>query len=320
LIPKFNQNEYHDETFMPRYILQFCVLVALLCGVRHNAQAVQWQSLNGTSSYKVAYDEQSIRLTPLGRLEIWLRFIPRGEPERKSAAAEYKEKRYRSHLEYYEIDCSEQTALLGLIDILGASRERLKRLHGGTQPDPILPGSVLDSAAQRICPILDEDTEEENETGKPVQLEGQDATDDRGLSSDKLQRIEKLRKDSASKEATAETWKELGNIYFDTDQPELAIKAYERAIALRPDDADALNDQGAMYRQTGDFGRAVANFEKAYSIDPHNLESLYNSGYVYAFDLNNIPKALIKWRRYLELESKSETARQVQSFIDQYGK
>ena len=305
---------------MLRYFLQFCILVALLYGPQHYAQAVQWQALNGTARYKVAYDEQSIRLTPLGRLEIWLRFIPRGEPERKSGATEYKEKRYRSHLEYYEIDCSKQTALLGLIDILGASRERLKRLQGGMQPDPILPGSVLDNAAQRICPILDDDAEEENETEEPGQIEEQDTTDDRGLSSDKLQQIENLRKKSVSKDATAETWKELANIYFDTNQPEQAIKAYEHALALRPDDTDALNDQGAMYRQTGDFQRALTNFEKAYTIDPHNLESLYNSGYVYAFDLNNIPKALVMWRRYLEQESKSETARQVRVLIEQYGK
>lgn len=305
---------------MSRYLLQFCVLVTFLCGLQRHALAVQWQSLNGTSRYKVAYDEQSVRLTPLGRLEIWLRFTPRGEAERKSAAAEYKEKRYHSHLEFYEIDCSEQTALLGLIDILGASRERLKRLQGGTPPDPILPGSMLDSAAQRICPVLDEDTEEENETVEPGQIEEPDKTDDGGLSSDKLQLIEDLRKKATSKEATAETWKELGNIYFDTDQAVQAIKAYERALALRPDDTDALNDQGAMYRQTGDFQRALADFEKASSIAPYNLESLYNSGYIYAFDLNNIPKALVMWRRYLELESKSEMARQVQSFIEQYGK
>ncbi len=306
---------------MPRFFLQFCIVATLLCGVRHNAHAVQWQALKGTARYKVAYDEQSIRLNPLGRLEIWLRFIPRGEAERKSAAAEYKEKLYRSHLEYYEIDCSEQNALLGLIDILGTSRVRLKRLQGGTQPDPILPGSVLDNAAQRICPVLDEGTAaEENETVETGKEEEPDSTGETTLSSDKLLQIETLRKKATSKEATAESWKELGNIYFDTDQPLQAIKAYEHALALRPVDTDTLNDLGAMYRQTGDFERAAANFEKAISVDPYNLESIYNSGYVYAFDLNNIPKALVMWRRYLDLDSKSETARQVQSFIDQYGK
>jgi tetratricopeptide (TPR) repeat protein len=75
-----------------------------------------------------------------------------------------------------------------------------------------------------------------------------------------------------------------------------------------------------MYRQKGDFASALANFEKAVKIDPYNLESLYNSGYVYAFDLNNIAKALKIWKQYLELDKNSETARQIQSFVDRYQK
>lgn len=286
-------------------------------GQLQSAYAVQWQALNGTARYKVSYDEQSVRLTPLGRLEIWLRFVPRGEAERALAAAEYKDRRYRSHLEFYEIDCGEQTALLGLIDLLGTSSARLKRLQGGPLPEPILPGSLLENAAQRVCPVLDEESEVE---GEPEPAIPSGTTELPPLSSEQLQQIERLQKAAESKEATAETWRDLGNIYFDTDQPELSIKAYDRALALRPDDTDILNDQGAMYRQTGEFKKALANFERASSVAPKNLESLYNSGYVYAFDLNDIPKALTIWKRYLELDSKSETAQQVQSFIDQYGK
>ena len=304
---------------MPRFYLQLCVIVTLLCGLKSHAQAVHWQAINGTSRYKAAYDEQSIRLTPLGRLELWIRFIPRSEADRKSAAADYKEKRYSSHLEHYEIDCSEQSAVLGLTDILGSSQARLKRLQGDTKPEPILPGSLLENLAKRICPVLDENSEE-NEAIMPEQADQQDRADDSTLSSDKQQQIEKLQRKAASKEATAETWKELGNIYFDTDQAELAIHAYECALALRPNDTDILNDQGAMYRQTGDFSHALANFEKAFSLDPYNLESLYNKAYVYAFDLNNIQKALTIWRQYIKLDSKSESARQVQTLIDQYGK
>ena len=75
-----------------------------------------------------------------------------------------------------------------------------------------------------------------------------------------------------------------------------------------------------MYRQKGDYTRALANFEKALKIAPYNLESLYNAGYVNAFDLNRMDKALKAWRRYLELDRTSETARQVQGFIERYGK
>lgn len=303
---------------MSRYLVQFCILATIFCLPQQNALAAQWQALNGTARYKVAYDLQSIRLTPLGRMGIWLRFIPRGEAERRLAAAEYKEKGYRSHLEYYEIDCSEQTALLGFIDISGKSRARLKRLQGGKQPSTIPVGSALDSAVRQICPVLGEETGADNEAEEPGQTNIPETAGEKGPDSETQLLIENLLKKTASKEATAETWKKLGNAYFDTDQPEQAIKAYERALALQPDDTNTLNDQGAMYRQTGDFMRAVANFEKAVTLDPYNLESLYNCSYVYAFDLNNIPKALVLWRRYLEQESNSETAQQIRSFIERY--
>lgn len=305
---------------MPRHCLQFCALAVFLCGVQLPAVAAQWKCRDGTSHYNVAFDEHSILRTTQGRLGIWIRFIPLGEKDRKSAASEYKEKRYRSHLKYYEIDCVDQTAVLGLTDIFGSARTQLKRLPGSAQEVPIVPGSILDNVAQRVCPVLDVETESPEPLANSGQTEENNFFEVPEISKDTLQRIEKLKMITASHDAPAETWKELGNIYFDTDQPEQAITAYDHALSLKPNDADILNDQGAMYRQTGDFKRALVNFEKAFSIDPHNLESLYNSGYVYGFDLNNIPKALTVWRHYLELESNSDTSRQVQSFIERYGK
>jgi tetratricopeptide (TPR) repeat protein len=127
--------------------------------------------------------------------------------------------------------------------------------------------------------------------------------------------IQKTERDPKNLEA----WRELGNAYFDADMPAQAITAYSRALAIKPDDTDILNDQGAMYRQAGDLTRALANFEKARQVDPYNLESIYNSGYVLAFDLNQIDRAIVMWRSYLALDKTSETSRQVQSFIERYG-
>ena len=304
-----------------RYIPHTLLLVFLIVFLPCPAGAVQWQSLSGTSRHKVALDEESVRLTPLGRLAVWLRFTPLGVAQQKAAAREYGEKGYRSHLEYYEIDCSEQSAILGLIDIFGTARARLKRLKGGTQPEAIIPGSVLDMAAQRVCPILDDEAnEEEQETPTPDVDGEKDSVAEKRLSAETLQKIEDLVKRTVAEPLNHEAWSLLGNSYFDADLPTEAIAAYNHALALRPDDTNILNDQGAMYRQKGEFANALANFEKAVKIDPYNLESLYNSGYLYAFDLNNIPKALQIWKRYLALDKVSETARQVQSFIDRYQK
>jgi tetratricopeptide (TPR) repeat protein len=303
-----------------RYISRYTTLIAFLIGIFPcPARAVKWQALTSTSRHQVALDSESVRLTPLGRLAVWLRFTPLGNAQRKAAAVEYGEKGYRSHLEYYEIDCSEQNAVLGLIDIFGTGKARLKRLNGGTGPDAIIPGSVLDMAAQRICPVLeDEADEKEPESANPAVDGENEPVTDKLPSADTLKIIQDLLKKIAAEPFNLEAWSLLGNAYYDADLPEEAIVAYNRALALRPDDTDILNDQGAMYRQKGEFTRALANFEKVVKIDPYNLESLYNIGYVYAFDLNNIPKAVQVWKRYLELDKGSETARQVQSFLDRY--
>jgi tetratricopeptide (TPR) repeat protein len=245
--------------------------------------------------------------------------MPLGDLQRKAAAKEYGEKGYRSHQEYYEIDCAEQSAILGLIDIFGAARGRLKRMKGEAQPDAIIPGSVLEMAAERICPVPDDEvSEEEPESPAPgVAGETVPATDKK-LIVETLRKIEDLVKITVAEPKNHEAWCSLGNAYFDADLPDEAITAYNKALALRPDDVNILNDQGAMYRQQGEFSKALANFEKAVIIDPYNLESLYNIGYVYAYDLSNIPKALQIWKHYLELDKSSETARQIQSFVDRY--
>ncbi|MBC8018984.1 MAG: tetratricopeptide repeat protein [Verrucomicrobia bacterium] len=294
-------------------------LTIALCSMPLSATAVQWELLARTAQHDVAIETGSIRLTNLSRLAVWLRFTPLGEQQRRQAAAEYGQKAYRLHLEYYEIDCSEQSAVLGLVDILGAGDKRLIRTKGNSTPDAIIPGSVLNLALQKVCPALEEDAindADEIETPDsgtaPAELEQKQIPDEL------LQLIAEALHKTESDPKNIETWRELGNAYFDADMHVQAIAAYNRALSIKPDDTNILNDQGAMYRQSGDFTRALANFEKARRVDPFNLESLYNSGYVLAFDLNQIDMAIVLWRRYLTLDRTSETSQQVQSFIERY--
>jgi len=308
-------------TIVNRVAYLLMVLAVALCVIPRNAVAVQWEPLARTGRHDVAIDTQSIRMTNLSRLAVWLRFTPLGELQRKQAAADYGQKSYRLHLEYYEIDCSEQNAVLGLVDILGATGKRLARTKGGSTPDAIIPGSVLDMAALKVCPSLEEDSVSADDDKESTESEPVADAPEENQATEAVQRliadaIQKTERDPGDLEA----WRVLGNAYFDADMHAQAIAAYSRALAIKPDDTNILNDQGAMYRQTGDFTHALENFDKAFKVDPYNLESLYNSGYVLAFDLNRIDKALVLWRRYLTLDSASETSRQVQSFIDRYGK
>jgi tetratricopeptide (TPR) repeat protein len=307
-------------TIVNRALYQVLAMAIALCIIPWSAMAVQWEPLARTGRNDVAIDTASIRLTNLSRLAVWLRFTPFAELQRRQTAQEYGQKSYRLHLEYYEIDCSEQNAVLGLVDILGPAGKRLARTKGGNTPDAIIPGSVLDLAAQKVCPALEEDSvtvedeieTQESESPQDVPEEKQITEEYRQLITEAIQKTEQNPKD-------LEAWRELGNAYFDADMHAQAISAYSRALAIKPDDTNILNDQGAMYRQTGDFTSALANFDKAHKVDPYNLESLYNSGYVLAFDLNQIDKALVLWRHYLTLDRTSETSRQVQSFIERYG-
>jgi len=289
---------------------------ALLPG---SAPAVQWRPLARTARHDVALEMDSIKLTPSGRVTVWLRFTPLGEPQRRLAAAEYGEKQYRLHLEYYEIDCSEQSDILELIDIIGPDGKRLSRMNGGGPPAAIFPGSALDLAAKRVCPSIENETVPEDEVEAPDSGDAAKVDTNRDAEDVRTRIAAALQKTQTEPDSQA-AWRDLGNAYYDGDMTREAINAYDRALALKPDDADVLNDQGAMYRQQGDFTRALANFEKALKIAPDNLESLYNVGYVDAFDLNRMDKALKAWRRYLELDRTSETARQVQGFIERYSK
>src|SRR4030042_6083504 len=63
-------------------------------------------------------------------------------------------------------------------------------------------------------------------------------------------------------------WEQLGNLYFDNNQPHEAIEAYSKYLSIKTDNADVRTDMGIMYRKVGEFDRAIDEFRKAAQIDP----------------------------------------------------
>ncbi len=116
-------------------------------------------------------------------------------------------------------------------------------------------------------------------------------------------------------------WQELGNLYFDSDQPKEAINAYKQYLAVKPDNPDVRTDLGIMLRKTGEFDRALGEFRKAAQIDPKHVNSRYNLGLVLLHDKQDIKGAIQAWEEYLKVEDpKSERAVRMKAQIEKMKK
>jgi len=131
------------------------------------------------------------------------------------------------------------------------------------------------------------------------------------------QNIQMLETVVAKDPQNRQAWVELGNNYFDSQQPMKAIEAYTKALELNPNDPNVLTDQGVMFRQLGWFDKAIASFEKANQVDPQHLQSLYNLGVVYRFDLQDFVKAKEIWKKYLELSPTGPASDRIRSDLQE---
>ena len=82
----------------------------------------------------------------------------------------------------------------------------------------------------------------------------------------------------------------LGNAYYDREDWDHAVEAYEKARRKAPKNANLLSDLGAAHRNRGEFDLAVAFFQKARQADPDHWQSLLNWLLVEAYDRRD-PKA-----------------------------
>jgi cytochrome c-type biogenesis protein CcmH/NrfG len=111
-------------------------------------------------------------------------------------------------------------------------------------------------------------------------------------------------------------WVELGNLYFDGDQPKEAIEAYSKYLAAKPDNPDVRTDMGIMYRRLGEFDRALEEFRKAAQIDPKHINSRYNIGIVLLHDKQDVKGAIKAWEDYLKVDPTSERANRVRAQME----
>ena len=105
---------------------------------------------------------------------------------------------------------------------------------------------------------------------------------------------------------SATGWYELG-CHLEASEPARAIAAYERAVAGRPDFADAHNNLGRLLHDSGSAGAAEASYRRAIGADPGVALYWFNLG-VAVEDQGRCAEAIAAYERAIELRADAADA------------
>ncbi len=142
----------------------------------------------------------------------------------------------------------------------------------------------------------------------PVGTHTENAGEQGGIAEQQTKAISDLEVQVAATPNDFGLWTQLGNMYYDTSQPEKAIKAYTRSLELDKGDANLLTDLGVMYRSTGQPKKAIEFFDRAIALDPTHEQSRLNKGIVLMYDLHKPDQAIATWEELLRIDPEARTA------------
>jgi tetratricopeptide (TPR) repeat protein len=109
---------------------------------------------------------------------------------------------------------------------------------------------------------------------------------------------------------------ELANLYFDAERYDDAIKWYEDALKLTPNDVNVSTDLGVCYYYTNQADKALAQFEKSLKIDPKHGKTLLNVGIVRAFGKQDLDGATQAWQQVIKLAPDSPEGQAAKRALD----
>ena len=109
---------------------------------------------------------------------------------------------------------------------------------------------------------------------------------------------------------------QLGNLYFDAEKYDDAIKWYAEALKLAPNDVNVSTDLGVCYYYTNQADKALAQFDKSLAIDPKHAKTLLNVGIVRAFGKQDLDGATKAWRQVIALAPDSPEGKAAKRALD----
>jgi tetratricopeptide (TPR) repeat protein len=109
---------------------------------------------------------------------------------------------------------------------------------------------------------------------------------------------------------------QLANLYFDADRYDDAIKWYDEALALAPNDVNVITDLGVCYYYTNRPDKALELFDRSLKLDPKHTKTLLNVGIVKAFGKQDLQGASEAWQEVLKIAPNSPEAQAAQRALN----
>ena len=109
---------------------------------------------------------------------------------------------------------------------------------------------------------------------------------------------------------------QLGNLYFDAERYDDAIKWYTEAVKLAPNDVNVSTDLGVGYYYTNQPDKALEQFDRSLELDPNHAKTLLNVGIVRAFGKQDLDGATQAWQKVLKVAPNSPEAQAAQRALD----
>jgi len=102
----------------------------------------------------------------------------------------------------------------------------------------------------------------------------------------------------------ARAWFSVGYLHGEEDNRKEAINAYNEAIRLNPDNAEAYNNRGTVKRSLGQHEAALADYDKAIELNPDDATAYNNRG-VTKKNLGRLNEAREDYQKALTLAQES---------------
>jgi len=131
-----------------------------------------------------------------------------------------------------------------------------------------------------------------------------------------MQKLQDLQQQAAANPNDKQARVALGNLYYDMQRFDAAIKWYEEAVRLDPNNVNVNTDLGTSYLYTNKPEKAIEQYTKSLAIDQKHPQTLQNLGFAY-FAMANFKDAVTTWDKLLvthpEYPHRADIEKQIQA-------